>query len=149
MKLVLTQDVPNLGKTHDVVDVKSGYGRNFLLPRGLATFLTPGLEKAIVAEKVREDEKRAKIKEQVVELTKKLDGMVLQMRRKTAKSGKLYGSISKSMIAKALKNEHGIDLPASVIKLDQPIREIGTNKIEVELGKDLHSTLTLRIAAEK
>lgn len=149
MKLVLTHDVPTLGKTHEIVDVKSGYGRNFLLPRGLATFLTPGLAKVLDAERVREKAKHDKMSAQSAELARTIEGLVLQFRRTAAKGGKLYGSINKVAIAKALKAEHAIEVTAAAVKLASPIRETGTTKVKIHLGEGLEPTLTIRVAAEK
>lgn len=149
MKLVLTHDVPSLGKTHDVVDVKSGYGRNFLLPRGFAMFLTPGMAKMLEAERIREAAKHAKMAAQSSELARTIEGLVLQFRRTAAKGGKLYGSINKVAIAKALKSEHSIEVPTAAVKLAAPIRETGTVKVKIHLGEGLEPTLTIRVAAEK
>lgn len=149
MKLVLTHDVPSLGKTHDVVDVKAGFGRNYLLPRGLATFLTPGLLKALDAERAREAVRHEKMAGQAKELQKTLDGLVIQFRRKAAKGGKLYGGISRSMIAKQLKAEHAIELSPSAIKLIEPMRETGSKKVKIHFGEHLDATITVKIAAEK
>ena len=149
MKLVLTHDVPKLGVTNDIVSVKAGFGRNFLLPRGLARMLTPRLQKALELEHAREEAKRAKLFSQATELLRTLDGLVLQFRRKAAKTGKLYGSISRATIAKVLKAEHAIDLPTSSITLAAPIRELGTTKANIHLGEGLDAKLTIRVAAEK
>jgi len=149
MKLVLTHDVPSLGKIHDIVEVKAGYGRNFLLPRNLAVPLTAGMQKALELDRAREKEKHDKVVTQAAELAKTLDGLVIQFRRKTAKGGKLYGSISRSMILKALKTEHAIELPASAVKLADPIRGTGTTKVPVHLHEDQNATLTIKVAAEK
>ncbi len=148
MKLVLSHDVPNVGKKHEVVTVKAGFGRNYLLPRGDATFLTKGLLKALETERAREDKKHAAIAAQAKELVTKLDGFVLQFRRKAAKGGKLYGSIARAAIAKAIKTELGIELPTSSVHLKESIRQTGTTKVAVHLGEGMEPIVTVRVAAE-
>lgn len=145
MKLVLIQDVTHLGRKHDIVDVKSGYGRNFLLPRGLATFATPGL----VAQAQMMREKRVKQREQMQsqakELAQKVKNVVLTFSRRITGKGALYGSVTNSEIAQALAKELSCSIDSEAIHINAPIKKIGEHKVTLQLAEDVKAVLHLKV----
>ena len=149
MKVVLLQNIEGLGKRHDIVDVKLGYGRNYLLPRGLATFLTPPLKKSLAAERAREDAKHEALRAKREEVLAKLASTKLQFKRKVSGTGKLFGGISRTMIAKAIKEQAGYDLPTSVVRLADPIKKVGTTHVKIHLAEDAEVSVPVTVAAEK
>lgn len=148
MKLVLFQDVPHLGKKHDLVEVKDGYGRNFLLPRGLATFATQGL----VAEAEKIKEKRLKQREQMrgqaKELAQKIKNVVLTFSRRVTGKGALYGSVGSSEIAKELAKEIKCPIDSEAIVLSSPIKKLGEHKVTIHLAEEVEALLHLKVTKQ-
>jgi large subunit ribosomal protein L9 len=132
MKIILLQDVPNVGRKYDVKNVSDGYARNFLIPQKLAKLATPKAIKAIEVEKKRLEEEK-KIQENI--LQKNLDGLKdlkIVFDAKNNEKGHLFASIHSQGISKILKEQHHLDIPAEMIILDKPIKEIGQYKIKVK-----------------
>ena len=132
MKIVLKQDVDKLGVTGDIVEVADGYGRNYLLPRGLALKATPGAEK--VAERIKKATGR-KIQEEKTnldELAKKLSKLSLTIPVQVGEDEKMYGSVTSIDIANMLKQE-GIEIDKKKIILKEPIKKLGVFNIQIKL----------------
>ena len=148
MKLVLLQDVPHLGKKHDIVDVKPGYGRNFLLPRGLATFATAGL--IAEAEKIKEKriKQRTQMRSQAKELAQKIKNVVLTFSRRVTGKGALYGSVGASEIAKELAKEIKCPIDSDAIVLSNPIKKIGEHKVTIQLAEEVEALLHLKVTKQ-
>lgn len=145
MKIILTQDIKNLGHKDDVVTVKSGYGRNYLIPQGKAKLATEGALK-MLAEDIRQREfKLEKIKKDATEMAAKLDGIEITISAKAGASGKIFGSVTNLQIANALK-EQGFDVDRRVIAVDD-IKNIGSYTADINLFKEVKATVKLEVVA--
>ena len=137
MKIILRADVENLGRLGDVVTVKAGYGRNYLLPQGLAMLVTPGNLKA------RMDALRAAADD----IAGKLEGLVLPIVMRVGDNDKLYGSVTTAIIGDALTAQ-GIEVDRRRILLDHPIRTLGDHPVRVRLHADVVASLTVTVVSE-
>jgi large subunit ribosomal protein L9 len=147
MKVVLTKKVDNLGGEGEIKEVADGYGRNFLIPKGLAVEATKQ-NIALAETKKSKKEKDAKMELQEAQnLAEQLEGRELYMKVKE-KDGKLFGSINEKNIAKELKNE-GLNIEAANVKLEEPIKEMGDYDIRIELDHGLEANLRLILVAEE
>ena len=145
MKIILTQDIKNLGHKDDVVTVKSGYGRNYLIPQGKAKLATEGALK-MLAEDIRQREfKLEKIKKDATEIAAKLDCIEITISAKAGASGKIFGSVTNLQIANALK-EKGYDVDRRVIAVDD-IKNIGSYTADINLFKEVKATVKLEVVA--
>lgn len=148
MKVILQEDVKGIGKKGQAVKVKDGYGRNFLLPRGLALKATPdnlaAVEKRLKFEAGRLNEE----KNQAQELADKLSGISCTVSVDTHDDDKLYGSITAVQIADSLKTE-GIFLDKKQIILDEPIKDLGIYSIEVRLSPEVKAKLKVWVVKNK
>lgn len=147
MKVILLQDVENLGKKYDVKDVTSGFGRNYLIPKGLAELATQGklnsLEqrKAVLAKKTE-----AELKD-VQEIIKKLEGEEVKIKVKVGEEGQLYESVKAKNISDAL-TQLGFDISKKQIILDSPIKETGEFNIRISFNHNLEAAIKLIIEKE-
>ena len=142
MKVILKQDIDKLGTTGNIVEVADGYGRNYLLPRGLALKANPGAEK--VAEQIKKAKGR-KIQEEktnLEELAKKLSKLSLTIPVQVGEDEKMYGSVTSIDIANMLKQE-GIEIDKKKIILKEPIKKLGVFNIQIKL----HPEVTAEVKA--
>ncbi|MFZ2153730.1 MAG: 50S ribosomal protein L9 [Candidatus Moraniibacteriota bacterium] len=147
MKVVLLENVKKVGKAGEVVNVSDGYGRNFLLAKGLGQIATAEILKNV--EKLK-TEKALTEKEEInklAELAREIKDKKIVIVAKAAK-GKLFGSIDKVMLGKEIKNQLGFDIGAEKIKLATPIKEVGEQKLEIELAKNIKTSINVEIKAE-
>ncbi|MDB2588445.1 MAG: 50S ribosomal protein L9 [Bacteroidia bacterium] len=146
MKVILKEDIKHVGLKDDVVEVKNGYGRNFLIPQGKAKLATDGALK-MLAEDVRQREfKMDKLKKDAEALAEKVNGTTVSIKTKAGASGRIFGSITTLQIANALK-EKGFDVDRRKIVTDD-IKELGTFPATVNLFKDISATVNLEVVAE-
>lgn len=146
MKVILKEDIKHVGLKDDVVEVKNGYGRNFLIPQGKAKLATDGALK-MLAEDVRQREfKMDKLKKDAEALAEKVNGTTVSIKTKAGASGRIFGSITTLQIANALK-EKGFDVDRRKIVTDD-IKELGTFPTTVNLLKDISATVNLEVVAE-
>lgn len=140
MQIILKEDVKALGKTGDVVNVKEGYARNFLLPKGLALEADPSNLKALDHHKAalaaRESKRHAKAEEEV----KKLSGLTITLAKEAGAGEKLFGSVTAQEIASALRRE-GVSVDKKAVHLEHPIRELGEHTIHVRLHPEMSADL--------
>ena len=139
MEIILLTDIANLGHKDDIVDVKQGYGRNYLIPQGYAILATPSARK-VVAENLRQRaHKEAKLKAEAEEIAAQLAEVKLTIGAKTSSTGKIFGSVNSIMISESLK-EKGFDIDRKKIVL-KDVKEIGTytalNKLHREVKVDV------------
>ncbi|MBX0310577.1 MAG: 50S ribosomal protein L9 [Sulfurihydrogenibium sp.] len=147
MKVVLTKDVEGWGTIGDVIEVKRGFARNYLIPRGLALELTEENKRLIdniLAQKAR---KLQREKEKALELAKKLNGVEIEIGRPIGVTGKMYGSVTTSDIAEKLK-EKGIEIDKKKIMLRSPIRNLGSYNIQVKLHPEVSATIKVHVVPE-
>jgi large subunit ribosomal protein L9 len=147
MKVILRDDIDKLGKLGEVVNVRDGYARNFLLPRQLAFLCTKDAEKQIEAERKRRLVREQKKVEELKEAAALLNGRSVTITAK-AQEEKLYGSVGAEEIAKAITQEHKIHVPASAIVLEAPFKTLGTPDVTVRLAPGAEATVKVWIVAE-
>ncbi|MBK9391548.1 MAG: 50S ribosomal protein L9 [Bacteroidetes bacterium] len=148
MEIILIQDVNKLGQKDDIVNVKDGYGRNFLIPRGFAVAASASAKK-MHAENLRQRaHKEEKIKVAAQEIANKLEGVKIIVGAKTSTSGKIFGSVNTIQIAESLK-EKGFDIDRKniTLPLDQ-IKEVGSYKAVVKLHRDVKVEIEFEIVGE-
>ncbi len=150
MKLILTADVDNLGVPGDTVEVKDGYGRNYLLPRGLAILATRGAEKQVEGIRRSQEAKRVRGVEHANELKQAIEGLAaVNLAVKTAASGKLFGSVTAADVAAALKSAGGPIVDKRTITLPEGhIKATGAFPVEVVLHPDVRAKFSLTVAAQ-
>ncbi len=148
MKLVLIQDVQHLGRKHDIVDVKPGFGRNYLLPQGLATFATPGVLAQAEKTAERRTKQRQQMQAQAKELAQKIKNVVLTFSRRVTGKGALYGSVSNSEIAKALAKEIDCPIDSEAIQVGSPIKKLGEHRVTLQLTEDVSAILHLKVVKQ-
>jgi len=149
MEIILTQDVKNLGYKNDIVNVKPGYARNYLIPQGMAILATESARK-VLAENMRQQAyKQEKIKKEAQELATVLEGLSLRIPAKAAQTGKIYGSVNNVQIANAIKEAKGIEIDRKQILVDDDtIKEVGNYKAKVRLHKDVTVEISFEVFAE-
>ena len=147
MKLILTQEVTGLGGPGDVVEVKDGYGRNFLVPRGLAIRWTKGGEKEIAsirrAREVREIHDRghaSQIKDQ-------LEGLKVKLPVRAGQTGRLFGSVTVADVVSAVKSAGGPEIDKRRVELGAPIKTLGAHQVSVRLHPEVTAKVTVDVVA--
>jgi large subunit ribosomal protein L9 len=148
MEIILKQDVSNLGHKDDILKVKDGYGRNYLIPRGLAISAT-GSAKKIHSENLKQRaHKEEKIRIEAQEIAKKLADVSIVVGAKTSSSGKIFGSVNTIQIAESLK-EKGFDIDRKNITLpEDQIKEVGSYKAIIKLHRDVKVEVKFEIVAD-
>ncbi len=136
MKVLLLKDVYKLGHAGDIKKVADGYGRNYLIPQGLAVLATPGAIKQVEYIRARAAATRSALNEEMSIIAQKINGAVLTFASKAGEMGKLYGSITTQMIAEAISKKYSVTIERRQIET-QPIRLLGEHKARVHLTVDL------------
>jgi large subunit ribosomal protein L9 len=148
MEIILKQDVNKLGQKDDTVIVKNGYARNYLIPRGFAIAATPSAKKVHKENLRQRAHKEEKIKQDALQIAKKMEGIKLVVGAKTSTSGKIFGSVNTIQIAESLK-EKGFDIDRRNITLpEDQIKEIGNYKAVVKLHREVKIEIDFEIVAE-
>lgn len=136
MKVLLLEDVYKLGRAGDIKKVADGYGRNYLLPQGLAVLATPGALKQVEEIRSRAASKRSALNEEMSSIAEKISNLWLAFPARAGETGKLYGSITAQMIADAIKEKTGVQIDRRQIDV-QHIRNLGDYTVHVRLTMDL------------
>lgn len=147
MQLILKKDIEKLGKAGEVVSVKKGFARNFLLPQGLALPATPANLKIVEQEKSRVFLRQEKEKKEAQELANKISSTSCTIAAKVGQDEKLYGSVTTQDIAQVYKLE-GIDIDKRKIELLEPIKEVGVFKINIKLHPDVTAEAKVWVVKE-
>lgn len=147
MKVILREDVPSLGKGGELVEVKPGYGRNFLLPRGLAVAANPRNVREIEHQKQVAAAKAAKVKASAEAVAKRLADTPVSLKRKVGEQDKLYGSVTAMDIAEAL-GQRGLSIDRRSIDLPEPIKTLGDFEVPVKLHHEVAGTVKVKVEAE-
>ena len=146
MEIILLTDIANLGHKDDIVDVKQGYGRNYLIPQGYAILATPSARK-VVAENLRQRaHKEAKLKAEAEVLAAQLAEIKLTIGAKTSSTGKIFGSVNSIMISESLK-EKGFDIDRKKIML-KDVKEIGTYTALIKLHREVKVDVEFEVISE-
>ena len=146
MKLILTQEVTGLGAPGDVVEVAGGYGRNYLVPRGLAMRWTRGGEKQIELIKRARAARDIRGLDDAKEAAGRLSALKVRLQTRAGESGRLFGSISPADIAAAVRSAGGPQLDRRRIEVPNPIKTIGVHRVSVRLHPDVTATLDIEVS---
>ena len=147
MKVILRADVENLGSLGDVVNVKAGYGRNYLLPQGLAMVASPANLKVFELERKKLQEKMDALRAAAADMRTRLEGLDVVIQMRVGENDKLYGSVTSTLIGDALA-AMGVEVDRRRILLDAPIRTLGAHPIRVRLHADVIAKLTVTVTSE-
>lgn len=147
MKVILRDDISNLGKLGEVVDVKEGYARNYLLPRQLALRCTADAEKQIEAERKRRSLREAQKVEELKKVAETLNGRSVTITAK-ADEEKLYGSVGAPEIVAAIFTEHKLKIPEAAVAIEAPFKTLGTPDVTLKLAPGAEATIKVWIVAE-
>ena len=145
MKLILTQEVSNLGGPGDVVEVKDGYGRNFLLPRGAAMRWTRGAEKQIDSIKKAREVRDVRDSTHADEIKAQLEALTVQLQAQAGSSGRLFGAVTLSDIVAAVKSAGGPDIDKRRIQVGNPIKTLGAHQVTVKVHDEVSATVNLNV----
>ena len=148
MEVILLQDVDEVGDKYDVVTVKPGYGRNFLIPKGMAKIANQAnmaeLDNIRAAEAAQEEARRAEYEA----VAAQLKGKVIKIGAKAGASGKIFGSVTTVQLAAALKDQLQIDIPRKKIEIVEEVKELGTYTAQINLHKEIVANLSFDVIAE-
>ncbi|MFZ1333574.1 MAG: 50S ribosomal protein L9 [Flavobacteriales bacterium] len=148
MEIILKQDVEHLGYANDVVKVKEGYARNFLLPRGLAISATPSEKKQLAETLKQRAHKEAKVKEEAIKIADGLENKTLKIGAKAGEAGKIFGSVNTIQIADAIR-ALGFEVDRKNIKLKgDAIKNLGKYEAEVVFHRDVIRTIPFEVVEE-
>jgi large subunit ribosomal protein L9 len=140
MQVILTQDVDNLGKAGELVSVRPGYGRNYLVPRGLAVSATVRNKNRLDHEKAQIAKRVEKERATATEIAGRINGMTLQFERQVGEDEKLFGSVTSRDIAEQLKRAN-VEIDHRWVALDQPVKALGKYEVAVKLSAGVVATL--------
>ncbi|MES2767375.1 MAG: 50S ribosomal protein L9 [Bacteroidota bacterium] len=140
MKVILRQDVENLGSMGDSLTVKDGYGRNYLIPRGMAYYATSGAMKVLEGEKKQYKAKMDKLKAGAEEIAAKLAELQISVAMKVGEEGRLFGTVTPQMIGQELEMR-GFGIDRRAITIDEPIKTLGVFDVQVKLHPDVIAPL--------
>lgn len=145
MKLILTREVSGLGKAGDVVTVKDGYARNFLIPRGSAILWSDGGEKQIAGIRRARQAREIRDKDHANEIKEKLEKALLEIKVKVGSTGRLFGSVTEKDVAQVIKNETGVDIDRHKIKLIKHVKNLGKHTAKVSLITGVSANITVNV----
>ena len=146
MKLILTQEVTGLGAAGDVVEVKDGYGRTYLIPRGFAIRWTRGGERTIESIKKARNARAVRDADHAAEVKAKLEGSTYQVRVRAGEGGRLFGAVTAADIAEAI-NEAGAQVDKRTIMVDNPIKSLGAHTVTVKVHDEVEARVNLNVVA--
>jgi large subunit ribosomal protein L9 len=147
MKLILTQEVDGLGEPGDVVEVKDGYGRNFLLPRGLATGWTRGGEKQVAQIKRARGARQIRDTETAAAVRAQLEATRVTIAARAGEAGRLFGAVTVADVAEAISAAGGPTVDKRKVQIGAPIKNVGTHDVTVRLFTDVVATVKLDVVA--
>jgi large subunit ribosomal protein L9 len=147
MEVILTQDIQGLGYKNDVVKVKPGYGRNYLIPNGVALIANDS-NKRMIAENTRQAaHKAAKVKQDADALAQRLGDLTIELKTKAGETGKIFGAVTALQIADALKGK-GFDIDRKKVMLKDHPKQLGTYKVTLDLHKEVKHEITVNVVGE-
>lgn len=148
MEVILKTDVAKLGHKDDIIDVKPGYGRNYLIPKGIAVLATESAKKVLAENLKQRAHKQAKIRQDAEELAAKLQGLTLTIAAKASSTGKIFGSVNTIQIAEALQKE-GFNVDRKIILIkDENIKELGSYSATIKLHREVKADINITVVAE-
>jgi len=148
MNIILKQDIPSLGYKNEVVKVKDGYGRNYLIPQGLAVLATESAKKVMAENLKQRAHKLEKVKNEALELKEKLADVKITLGAKTSSTGKIFGSVNNIQLSEALQKQgYNIERKNILVKGDT-IKEVGEYNAKIKLHKEVEFDLTFIVVSE-
>jgi large subunit ribosomal protein L9 len=147
MKLILTQEVTGLGAPGDVVEVKDGYGRNFLVPRGLATSWTKGGEKQVSAIRKARESREIQTLDEAQRIRQSLESKPVRLSVKAGASGRLFGAVTPGDVAEAILAADGPQVDRRKVELTQPIKTVGDYQALVRLHPEVSAKVSLKVVS--
>ena len=147
MKVILMQDVKGTGKKGDTINAAEGYGRNFLLPKGLAIEATPANIKELDRQKASQAKHMADELHKASALKKNLDDLLIELSVKTGEGGRLFGSITSKDISEALEKQHALVVDKRKIELKSPIKSLGEYPVAIKLHPQVQATVSIKVIA--
>ncbi len=148
MDIILLTDIEKVGEKHEIVTVKDGYGRNFLIPQKMAIIANEANRKKLDELKKREAEQEAQKISEFQKVAEQLEGKVLKIGAKAGASGKIFGSVTNVQIANALKEQFDVDIERRVIEMPEEIKELGTYKAQIHLHKAVDINIDFEVVEE-
>ena len=145
MKVILKQDVDNLGDAGEIVDVADGYGNNFLVPRGLAMRATKGAIADAEAIARARRKRQARTVAEATERKQELEGRSIRIPAKAGEDGTLYGSVGNTAVAKAINDQLGVKVDRRRIPMDRPLKSIGTHEVVVRIHNDVQAHVQVEV----
>ncbi len=149
MKVILVKDVEGWGTLGDIIDVKPGFARNYLIPKGLAYPATENYVKHVQDILRQKQRKLEREKEKAQEVAQKIDGLELEIKRPVGPTGKMYGSVSSTDIAEAIKEKAGVEIEKKKIMLRNPIRAMGTFNVVIRLHPEVSAKIKVNVIPEE
>lgn len=147
MEVILKEDIINLGFKDDIVTVKDGYGRNYLIPQKKAVIASESAKKMLAEELRQRAHKLEAIKQEAQALGQKIDGMHLEIKAKTSKYGVIFGSVTNIQLAEALA-EKGFEIDRKIIQIKKAVKEVGDYEAQVRLHRDVIVPITFTVISE-
>jgi large subunit ribosomal protein L9 len=148
VKVVLRDDVENIGRKGDLIEVTDGFARNFLVPRGLAMKATKGVVQQAEAMRRNREARDARDREAAQALADQLTGQRIELRARAGEGGRLFGSVTSADIADAVRAQTGVELDRRKTQLAEPLKELGAVEVPVKLHTDVEVTLTVDVVPE-
>jgi large subunit ribosomal protein L9 len=148
MEVILIQDVDNLGGVNELVKVKNGYARNYLLPRQLAVEATPGNRKMLEEKMKQQQKKEAAMLAEINSVIAKLNEAPLKIGAKTGTSGKIFGSVTSLQISRAIRDQKGYDIDRRKITLPDEVKELGAYKAHIDFGNGKNADVDFEVIGE-
>lgn len=148
IQVILTEDVPNLGRTGELVMVKAGYGRNYLIPQGLALRATPRNVARLEHERKVVETRALNMRKDAEAVAKKLGDVTVHLERQVGEGDKMFGSVTGRDIEEALKAK-GLTVDHRKIVLAEPIRALGAHSVDIKLGRDVSAQIKVVVAAKQ
>jgi large subunit ribosomal protein L9 len=145
MKVVLRADVTNVGKKGDILDVADGFARNFLLPKGHAIKATEGIVAQAQAMRRSRDLRDAKDRESAETIARTLVPQVIRLKARAGSEGRLFGSVTAAEIVAAVQEQTHVELDRRKLRLDEPIRSLGSHEVPVKLHSDVEFRITVEV----
>lgn len=150
MELILKKDVQNIGEAGDIVNVKDGYARNFLLPQNYAEIATKGAKENREKNLARIKAKQEKLHAEALETAKKIEAIgVLEFSAKAGESGKLFGAITTKKLAEEIKAKAGVEIDRKTISLDAPVNKLGKFNMQIKLTSKVKVALEINVTASE
>ncbi|MEW5945025.1 MAG: 50S ribosomal protein L9 [bacterium] len=149
MKVILREDVESLGRSGEIKDVRNGYARNYLIPRGLADAATPGNLKALEQRRETRQRREARLERRLEQLSSELESATVRITAKAGEDGKLYGSVTSQQIASSLSGQFGIEIDRRRIVIEDPLKNLGVHSVLLKFSSGRDVTIRVEVLEEE